>query len=123
MNRTMIVSWDRTGLESCRDITDLLSASDDQERHNLLERIIDPDSVPVNQARLELNTWINVLMLRANANSHRNYEIYVVDVDPGITADDITQQFDAVPQDMANLVRARGKKIFGHQTRNNTRIT
>lgn len=54
------------------------------------------------------------LKLRAQYNSQRFYEIYVVEATEGITADDIRSMFESDPQTAANLIRARGQCLYGN---------
>ena len=53
-----------------------------------------------------------MLAMRAKFNSHRFYEIYAIDVDDGITSDDIKDWFESAPQEMADLIRKRGRKLY-----------
>jgi len=50
--------------------------------------------------------------MRARFNTHRHYEIYIVEVDDTITPDDIRDWFDQSPQDTADLIRARGRQLY-----------
>lgn len=53
------------------------------------------------------------LELRARYNSQRFYEIYVVEVEEGITADDLKELFASAPQEAAEMIRERGTRVFG----------
>jgi hypothetical protein len=53
------------------------------------------------------------LELRARYNSQRFYEIYVVTASEGVTQDTLRELFEQDPQGAAELIRARGTKIFG----------
>ena len=55
---------------------------------------------------------LNSLVLRARYNSQRHYEIYTVTATSGITSQDLTDMFNADPQYAADLIRARGHKIY-----------
>lgn len=55
---------------------------------------------------------LNALIMRARYNPQRHYEIYTVDVDPSITAEDMIDMFTESPQGMADLIRARGNKLY-----------
>lgn len=55
---------------------------------------------------------LNHMILRARYNSQRHYEIYTVDVDSTITAQDMIDLFRESPQSMADLIRARGNKLY-----------
>ena len=46
--------------------------------------------------------------LRAQFNTQRHYEIYVVDATKGITKDDIVEMFEASPQHAADTIRRIG---------------
>jgi len=50
--------------------------------------------------------------LRARYNSQRCYEIYAIGVDGTITQEDIRDMFETDPQYTADLIRARGEKIY-----------
>jgi hypothetical protein len=100
-NARYVVVWDQLGLEAVWD----LGAAEQQVTFDAL--------------RGEANTWnrlvghqLQYFMMRARYNSHRHYEIYVLETDPDITADTIRDQFETDPQYMADLVRSRGVKVF-----------
>ena len=96
-----ILSWDMYGLESCVNATEL----DMQHTLNLLSSSVNPRSP-------ELNRIVNQILLRAKFNPQRHYEVYSIQVDSSVSKDDLMQQFEECPQEMANLVRKRGTKIF-----------
>lgn len=50
--------------------------------------------------------------LRARYNSQRHYEIYLITADPGITAQDIRDMFEASPQTAADTIRKIGQKLY-----------
>ena len=89
------------GLESCVNTTEL----DMQHTLNLL-------SGSVTSRSSELNRIMNHILLRAKVNPQRHYEVYSIQVDSSVTEDDLVQQFKECPQEMDNLVRERGNKIF-----------
>ena len=55
---------------------------------------------------------LDFLILRARANPQRNYEIYTVQVEPDVSLEDIQNMFKASPQEIVDLIRARGHKIY-----------
>ena len=55
---------------------------------------------------------LNALIMRARYNPQRHYEIYTVDVDPSITAEDMINMFKDSPQAMADLIRVRGHQLY-----------
>jgi cell division ATPase FtsA len=50
--------------------------------------------------------------MRAQANTQRHYEIYAIGVDGNITQEDIAEMFKTDAQYAADLIRARGEKIY-----------
>jgi hypothetical protein len=65
---------------------------------------------------------LNLLILRARANPQRNYEIYTVQVDPDVSLKDIQDMFKDTPQDIVDLVRARGHKLYSDRLYKEDRI-
>jgi hypothetical protein len=57
-------------------------------------------------------------MLRAQVNSQRRYEIYVVNAVDGITTDDIREMFETDPQCGADTIRRLGEQIFSDRNKN-----
>jgi hypothetical protein len=99
MSNLFLVSWDSNGLEAVVNVTDY-------EKEITWATLKDEDP-PV-----RLASMVNHLMLRARANSQRHYEIYTMNVQEGITDEDIRGMFDSDPQGSADLVRDRGNKIY-----------
>lgn len=65
---------------------------------------------------------IDLLILRARANPQRNYEIYTVQVDADVRLKDIQQMFKDSPQDMADLIRARGHRLYSDRLYTEDRV-
>ena len=65
---------------------------------------------------------IDLLILRARANPQRNYEIYTVQVEPDVSLKDIQAMFKDSPQDIVDLVRARGHKIYSDRQYKEDRV-
>lgn len=55
---------------------------------------------------------LNMLILRARANTQRNYEIYTIQVEADVSLKDIQEMFKDSPQDIVDLVRARGHRLY-----------
>jgi hypothetical protein len=60
--------------------------------------------------------------LRAQANPQRHYEIYVLEVQDGITVEDVRVAFEADPQEMADTVRRIGHKFYSDRAPEKVRI-
>lgn len=102
-----ILSWDMHGLESCINASEI-----DRERvwNTLANKETKNDS---------LSRIVSMLTMRARYNSQRHYEIYSIAVDPSITEKDLVEQFQTDPQGMADLIRARGNKIYSDRIEKN----
>ena len=85
-----VVMWDCTGLEYVGDVT--------AERQNQVWSAL-LDTKP---ARTIPN--IMHLKLRAQFNTQRHYEIYFIDAEDGITADDIRNMFENSAQTAADTI-------------------
>lgn len=107
MSHTYIVSWDCHGLEACINISDI-------DKENMWAALKETDSDPdPNKGRpATVSSIVNAIVLRAKFNNQRHYEIYAIDTDDNITAEDLRNNFDNQPQVMADLVRLRGRKLY-----------
>lgn len=54
------------------------------------------------------------LRLRAQYNTDRCYELYVIETDPSITVDTLKRMFASSANQTAKLIRQKGTKIFGN---------
>jgi hypothetical protein len=99
MSNLFLVSWDCQGLEAVINVTDY-------EKETTWATLKNEDP-PV-----KLGSMVNHLMLRARANSQRHYEIYTMNVEEGISDEDIRGMFESDPQGSADLIRDRGNKIY-----------
>ena len=99
MSNLFLVSWDCQGLEAVINITDY-------EKETTWATLKNEDP-PV-----RLGSMVNHLMLRARADSQRHYEIYTMNVEEGISDEDIRGMFESDPQGSADLIRDRGNKIY-----------
>jgi len=98
-----IFSWDNLGIESIIPISQY-EFHDQENTMRLLKeqpRINNP-----------LNGIVRSLLLRAQVNPQRHYEIYAVDCDPSMDEEFWRDQWDEYPQATAELIRERGHKLF-----------
>ena len=63
------------------------------------------------------------MQLRAQFNTQRNYEIYIVNASDGISAEDITEMFDADPQHAADTIRRLGHCYYSDRNEKKQLIT
>lgn len=102
--------WDCLGLEYCEDITRREQAQMWAELKGT-------------KADLGKYPSLSALVLRARFNSQRHYEIWAVDVDHTITAEDMIDMFNQNPQGMADLVRSRGRQLYSDRQTTKAVIT
>lgn len=95
--RTFCVMWDCYGLESIGEIID-----------PALKTWAVIGNKPVPRENFNLEHW----KLRARYNTQRHYEIYAIGVDAHISQEDIVDMFKTDAQYAADLIRARGEKIY-----------
>jgi len=55
---------------------------------------------------------LNLMLMRARVNSQRNYEIYSMTVENGISEEDVIDWFKSNPQNAVDLIRSRGREIY-----------
>ena len=93
--------WCNEGLESITDITKY-SKWDQQQLVNVIAGK-KTESNPV-------NSIISIMRMRAQANFQRHYELYYFTSD--IEQEDIEESFKYMPQQIVNMIRKVGVKIF-----------
>jgi cytidylate kinase len=105
-----LVYWCEEGLESVTPIT--------KYEHIDMEntfRVLN-DQEPV---RNPVNTIVQNMILRAQFNSQRHYELYAIDCDSNITKQDLEIMFNDTPQAAADLIRDRGHRLYSNRVERN----
>ncbi len=110
-----VLSWDNEGLESVVPVSDIEAKNDVLEKERMLQILSDPDSVDPGFKGQSIAGIVQRLILRAQFNTQRHYEIYSVCVDASIDADTLRQYFEDNPQGAADLIRERGNKIYSNR--------
>jgi hypothetical protein len=95
--RTFCVMWDCHGLEAVGEVVD-----------PAMKTWAVLANKPVPREDFNIQHW----QLRARYNSQRCYEIYAIGVDGTITQEDIRDMFETDAQYAADLIRARGERIY-----------
>ena len=100
-NRTKrwLAMWDCYGLEYLYNLTEF---EESQTWSVLMEE----------ESSVEPPADIRKLILRAQFNEQRNYEIYVFEADSSIDRKSLEQQFKLVPQQIVDIIRNQGFKIY-----------
>ena len=105
MSHTYILSWDCHGLEACINISDI-------DKENMWESLKNTGDNS-NQGRPQsVGSIVHMLQMRARYNSQRFYEIYTIDTEDGVSAEDLRALFENDPQGSAELIRERGRKLY-----------
>ena len=103
-SETYVLAWDMYGLESC-----ICASQIEKERvWNVLA-----DKEHRNES---VGHILQMLTMRARFNSQRCYEIYAIDVNSSITKEVLIEQFEQAPQEMAELIRSRGRKLYSDRS-------
>ena len=109
-----IFSWDRYGIESIVPITQY----EGWDNENLFRLIQGQSAI-----RNPLHTIVRNLILRAQMNYQRHYEIYAVDCSADMDEKFWKEMWRDNPQSCAELIRARGQKIFCNRQTSKAVIT
>ena len=110
MSDTIALMWDCNGLEAAVNVDDI-----ERQRTWAVLKNEDASRVP---APPNLMHW----QLRAQFNSQRHYEIYIITVEDGVTVNDIVKAFEDNPQGMADTVRRIGHKFYSDRATKPARI-
>jgi hypothetical protein len=98
-SRVFVCYWDCNGFECIVDMTSW-------EKNCLLDTIA---GRPLTKPPVSLN----MLTLRARFNPQRNPEIWTFNTTDEMTEEDMWSYAEENPQALVDLIRARGKKIYG----------
>ena len=100
-----VAMWDMTGLEALINVTKLDKEHEDWEKENIFRILKDQDKT-LKPAHVPLD----MMIMRARANSQRHYEIYAFDSE--LSEQDIRETFEDSPQVMADAIRNVGHKFY-----------
>jgi len=97
--------WDMTGLECLINVTKIEKEHEQWEKENLWRILKDQDKT-LKPAHVPLD----MMIMRARANSQRCYEIYTFDSE--LSEEDIRETFETSPQVMVDAIRNVGYKFY-----------
>lgn len=98
-----IFSWDQEGIESIVPITQY----ENWDKENTMRLLRGESAI-----RNPLDSVVQRLILRARFNTQRHYEIYAIDCDSDLDEEFWRTQWETEPQFTADLIRARGHKLY-----------
>jgi hypothetical protein len=107
-SRVYICMWDENGFETIVDMSSW-------ERESLLNTIAGKElsKPPVN---------LDAMMMRARFNPQRNYEIWTFNTEDSLDEDTLWGYAETDPQELVDMIRARGKRLYGEPTTTEPRI-
>ena len=100
-----VVMWDMNGLECLLNVSKIEKEHKRWEKENIW-RILKEQNETVRPAHVPLHQMI----LRAQINNQRHYEIYAFDSE--LSEQDIRETFEDSPQVMADAIRNVGYKFY-----------
>jgi len=98
-----IFAWDEFGIESIVPITEY----EHWDKQQLMEMLKDKP-----RRRNPLDLIVRNLILRAQVNAQRHYEIYAIDCEKEMDEKFWRRSWAEDPQAMADIIRERGHKLF-----------
>jgi hypothetical protein len=102
---TFVISWDQLGLEAVVNVTEI-------EKEEMWEALTSDSRSNTKGRSSKIEQILTGMVLRARFNQQRHYEIYAIDVDRGVTEQDLRDLFEEGPQAAADLIRDRGRKLY-----------
>jgi len=110
-DRLFLASWDQLGLEALVDLTEKQEEVVASEKLAAWNALKNEECKPQN-----FDTWagemLYVMKLRARLNYHRHYEIYTFKADYSMNVENFRAMFEASPQTIADLIRAKGNCLL-----------
>ncbi len=103
-NLVFLFSWDCYGIESIVLLNDI----EETRAENTVRKLKGEDRLK----HCRTSATCDMVLMRARANPHRFYEVYVVACEPSLDEDFWENQWATNPQGTADLVRSRGEKLF-----------
>lgn len=104
---SFIAMWDMHGLEALIDLNTIIEQQEIWKKEkiwNTLKEVQSTDTMP--------NVPLNIMIMRAKTNPQRHYEIYSIVTEKSIKYNDMIKMFRDNPQNIVDLIRKKGKKIY-----------
>lgn len=100
-----LAMWDMQGLESLHDVDSHMKKYNEWEKQKVIS-ILKEERTPNQPSGIPLQ----MMILRARANSQRAYEIY--EFNSTIGYDELKEAFNDNPQPIVEWIRENGKKVY-----------
>jgi hypothetical protein len=115
LNRFLVV-YDMFGLESIFDVNEAMDIVENHEKDSVWKTLKGescdkrkPNPIP-----------LQMILLRARTNSHRNYEIYSFET--SMSMNEVRKEFASDPQPIVNWIRENGNKIYSDYSKSNKQV-
>jgi len=110
-----LAMWDCDGLESLHDVDYHMDRYNEWERQQVVS-ILKDEQVPARPTGIPLQ----LMILRARANSQRAYEIY--EFNSTIKYKELTEEFNDNPQPIVEWIRENGKKVYSDYVKSERKL-
>ncbi len=100
-----LAMWDMQGLESLHDVDLHMKKYNEWEQQKIIA-ILKDQRIPSQPLGIPLQ----MMILRASANSQRAYEIY--EFNSTVEYDELKEAFNDNPQPIVKWIRTNGKKVY-----------
>jgi hypothetical protein len=110
-----IAMWDMQGLECIFDVNDHMAQYNEWEKQKIVS-ILKEERVPNKPQGIPLQ----MMILRARANSQRSYEIY--EFTSLVSMEEVKEAFDSNPQPLVEWIRDNGKKVYSNYVKQNRKM-
>jgi hypothetical protein len=114
---SFVAMWDMTGLECLINVTHIIKDHDQWEKEHVWRVLKDQNQT---QTGRPAPVPLNMMILRARANSQRHYEIYAFDSE--LTEKNIMEIFETDPQIIVDTIRNVGHKIYSDRADNKQQV-
>lgn len=120
--RLFVLSWDQLGIEGVVDVTEMEEKRLNAEKQRMWDVLQDIPEDTHKGRDNDIGSIVRMMSLRARFNPQRHYEIYSVNTDYSITAEDLRTMFENDPQGSADLIRKRGNKLYSDREQTRSRV-
>ena len=110
-----VAMWDMTGLECLINVTAIQKEHAQWEKENIFRILKDQ-----NKTMKPANVPLDMMIMRARANSQRHYEIYTFDSE--LSEKFIKETFNTDPQVMVDAIRNVGHELYSDRVIKKTQV-
>ena len=120
--RYYVAMWHMHGFEALVDVGDMWQKEQLAEQQYIYDVLADASPSRKKPFRQEIGNLVNRMQIRAQVNSHRNYEIYMFMTDDDVEKSTLESMMDEDPQSLVDMIRSHGVHIYGHKLQDDTPV-